>query len=378
MAVKWCLAPIDFICDHCALLSSEERIFMELEMEAKKLIDKLELGSKLDKDEWISLLDSCSDEVREYAAEKARAVAQSVYGNDVFIRGIVEFSNVCKNDCYYCGIRAGNCNLERYKLTEEDILQCCKAGYRYGFRTFVLQSGEDLSYTTEDICRIVSRIKSEFPDCAVTLSIGEKSREDYAAYKEAGADRYLLRHETANKAHYEKLHPDEMSWDNRMRCLRDLKELGFQTGCGIMVGSPYQTTECIADDMIFMSEFKPEMIGIGPFLPHKDTPFKDEPKGSYEMTLFLLSLCRLMLPHVLLPATTALGTIRPDGREQGVLSGANVIMPNLSPTEVRDKYMLYDNKICTGDASDKCHDCVEARMKLIGYRVVVDRGDYRA
>ena len=377
MAVKWCLAPIDFICDHCALLSSEERIFMELEMEAKKLIDKLELGSKLDKDEWISLLDSCSDEVREYAAEKARAVAQSVYGNDVFIRGIVEFSNVCKNDCYYCGIRAGNCNLERYKLTEEDILQCCKAGYRYGFRTFVLQSGEDLSYTTEDICRIVSRIKSEFPDCAVTLSIGEKSREDYAAYKEAGADRYLLRHETANKAHYEKLHPDEMSWDNRMRCLRDLKELGFQTGCGIMVGSPYQTTECIADDMIFMSEFKPEMIGIGPFLPHKDTPFKDEPKGSYEMTLFLLSLCRLMLPHVLLPATTALGTIRPDGRERGVLSGANVIMPNLSPTEVRDKYMLYDNKICTGDASDKCHDCVEARMKLIGYRVVVDRGDYR-
>lgn len=350
---------------------------MELEMEAKKLIDKLELGSKLDKDEWISLLDSCSDEVREYAAEKARTVAQSVYGNDVFIRGIVEFSNVCKNDCYYCGIRAGNCNLERYKLTEEDILQCCKAGYRYGFRTFVLQSGEDLSYTTEDICRIVSRIKSEFPDCAVTLSIGEKSREDYAAYKEAGADRYLLRHETANKAHYEKLHPDEMSWDNRMRCLRDLKELGFQTGCGIMVGSPYQTTECIADDMIFMSEFKPEMIGIGPFLPHKDTPFKDEPKGSYEMTLFLLSLCRLMLPHVLLPATTALGTIRPDGREQGVLSGANVIMPNLSPTEVRDKYMLYDNKICTGDASDKCHDCVEARMKLIGYRVVVDRGDYR-
>ena len=377
MAVKWCLAPIDFICDHCALLSSEERIFMELEMEAKKLIDKLELGSKLDKAEWIRLLDSCSDEVREYAAEKARAVAQSVYGNDVFIRGIVEFSNVCKNDCYYCGIRAGNCNLERYKLTEEDILQCCKAGYRYGFRTFVLQSGEDLSYTTEDICRIVSRIKSEFPDCAVTLSIGEKSREDYAAYKEAGADRYLLRHETANKAHYEKLHPDEMSWDNRMRCLRDLKELGFQTGCGIMVGSPYQTTECIADDMIFMSEFKPEMIGIGPFLPHKDTPFKDEPKGSYEMTLFLLSLCRLMLPHVLLPATTALGTIRPDGREQGVLSGANVIMPNLSPTEVRDKYMLYDNKICTGDASDKCHDCVEARMKLIGYRVVVDRGDYR-
>ena len=346
-------------------------------MEAKALIDKLELEYKLDKDEWINLLDSCTDEIREYAAEKARAVAQYVYGNDVFIRGIVEFSNVCKNDCYYCGIRAGNCNLERYKLTEEDILQCCRAGYRYGFRTFVLQSGEDLSYTTEDICRIVSRIKSEFPDCAVTLSIGEKSREDYAAYKEAGADRYLLRHETANKAHYEKLHPGEMSWDNRMRCLRELKELGFQTGCGIMVGSPYQTTECIADDMIFMSEFEPEMIGIGPFLPHKDTPFKDEPKGSYEMTLFLLSLCRLMLPHVLLPATTALGTIRPDGREQGVLAGANVIMPNLSPTEVRDKYMLYDNKICTGDASNKCKDCVEARMQQIGYNVVVDRGDYR-
>ncbi len=340
------------------------------------LIDKLEAEHKLDMQEWITLLGTYTEEDRVYAAEKARTVADKVYGKSIFIRGIVEFSNICKNNCYYCGIRAGNECLERYRLTEEEILECCRAGYEYGFRTFVLQSGEDLSYSTEDICHIVSEIKSEFPDCAVTLSIGEKSREEYAAYKEAGADRYLLRHETADEAHYEKLHPADMSWKNRMRCLRDLKELGYQTGCGIMVGSPYQTVQCIAEDMVFMGEFKPEMIGIGPFLPHKDTPFKDMPKGSYELTLFLLSLSRLMLPEVLLPATTALGTIHPRGREEGVLAGANVIMPNLSPTEVRKNYMLYDNKICTGDTSAACRGCIEARMERIGYKVEITRGDH--
>ena len=342
----------------------------------KLLIDKLEAENRLLHGEWVTLLSSFTNEDRAYAAEKARAVADSIYGKSIFIRGIVEFSNVCRNNCYYCGIRAGNDCIERYKLSKAEIMDCCKAGYEYGFRTFVLQSGEDLSYSCEMICDIVSAIKKEYPDCAVTLSIGEKTREEYAAYKAAGADRYLLRHETADEEHYKKLHPGEMSWQNRMRCLRDLKELGFQTGCGIMVGSPYQTADCIAEDMEFMGEFKPEMIGIGPFLPHKDTPFRDMPKGSYHLTLFLLSLSRLMLPHILLPATTALGTINPRGREEGVLAGANVIMPNLSPTEVRKNYMLYDNKICTGDTSAACRGCIEARMEKIGYKVEITRGDY--
>ena len=340
------------------------------------LIDKLEAENSLSRDEWRTLIRGISVETMEYAAKKARAVADKIYGKDIFIRGIVEFSNTCSRNCYYCGLRAGNTGLERYRLSPEDIRECCRSGYEYGFRTFVLQSGEDPYYDADTICSVVRRIKEEFPDCAVTLSIGEKSYEEYKAYKDAGADRYLLRHETANEEHYKKLHPENMSWKNRMRCLKDLKDLGYQTGCGIMIGSPHQTVECLVDDMMFMQDFKPEMIGLGPFLPHSDTPFKDEPKGSYEMTLYLISLCRLLLPEVLLPATTALGTIKPDGREQGVLAGANVIMPNLSPVQVRDKYMLYDNKICTGEASGECKACIEARVKSVGYQVAITRGDH--
>lgn len=342
----------------------------------KALIDKLNEQKHLDKEEWVSVLSGFTDDDREYAADIARKISLEKYGNKIFIRGIVEFSNVCKNDCLYCGIRRSNTNVQRYRLTPDEILECCHEGYELGFRTFVLQSGEDKSYTNDTLCGIVRSIKSAYPDCAVTLSLGELTYDEYKALREAGADRYLLRHETADKAHYEKLHPAGMSWDNRMECLKYLKELGYQTGAGIMVGSPYQTMECIAEDMLFFESFQPEMIGIGPFLPHKDTPFKDEPKGSYELTLFLLSLCRILLPDVLLPATTALGTIRPDGREKGVLAGANVIMPNLSPTAVRKKYMLYDNKICTGDESAQCRSCLEMRMKSIGYEVAVSRGDH--
>ncbi|SEK80590.1 [FeFe] hydrogenase H-cluster radical SAM maturase HydE [Ruminococcus albus] len=342
----------------------------------KALIDKLNSEKHLEKDEWVRVLSEFDDDDRVYAADIAREISTSRFGNKIFIRGIVEFSNVCKNDCYYCGIRRSNTNVQRYRLTADEILECCDEGYGLGFRTFVLQSGEDKSYTNDVLCDIVRRIKAAHPDCAVTLSLGELSYDEYKALREAGADRYLLRHETADKAHYEKLHPAEMSWDNRMECLKYLKELGYQTGAGIMVGSPYQTMECIAEDMLFFESFKPEMIGIGPFLPHKDTPFRDEPKGSYELTLFLLSLCRILLPDVLLPATTALGTIRPNGREEGVKAGANVIMPNLSPTAVRKKYMLYDNKICTGDESAQCRGCLEARMKTIGYEVAVTRGDH--
>lgn len=341
-----------------------------------KLIDKLNDSKHLDRDEWIQLLSDWDDGDREYAAGIAREISLSVFGNVIYIRGIVEFSNICKNDCLYCGIRKSNKNAQRYRLTDDEILMCCDEGYEQGFRTFVLQSGEDLSYSAERIAGIVRRIKEKYPDCAVTLSLGEKEYDEYKLMREAGADRYLLRHETANEEHYKKLHPAEMSFKHRMKCLEDLKSLGFQTGAGIMVGSPYQTVECLADDMLFFERFKPEMIGIGPFLPHKDTPFRDEPKGSYELTLFLLSLCRILLPKVLLPATTALGTIRPDGREQGVLSGANVIMPNLSPTAVRKKYMLYDGKICTEDATDQCKMCIHGRMKHIGYDVKTTRGDY--
>ncbi len=345
-------------------------------MEVKELINKLYKEHRLDRQEWTQVLSDFTEEDRIYAAGLAREVADSIYGKDIYIRGIVEFSNICKQNCYYCGLRCGNSKLERYRLTEQQILECCDSGYEYGFRTFVLQSGEDPYYTTETICSIVKCLKERHPDCAVTLSLGEKTYEEYKAYREAGADRYLLRHETANEEHYGKLHPAEMSWKNRMECLDNLKKLGYQTGCGVMIGSPEQTVECLVDDMLYMQDFEPEMIGLGPFLPHSDTPFRDKPKGSYEMTLYMISLCRLMLPTVLLPATTALGTIRPNGREQGVLAGANVIMPNLSPVQVRDKYMLYDNKICTGDTSSECRGCIERRMKSIGYKVVITRGDH--
>lgn len=342
-----------------------------------KLIDKLNSEKKLSHAEWVTLISDFDEDDRAYAAELARGIAQENFGNDIFIRGIVEFSNICKNDCIYCGIRRSNGNVSRYRLTKDEILSCCDEGYGYGFRTFVLQSGEDSFYDRDIMCDIVSEIRSRHPDCAITLSLGEKSYDDYKALFEAGADRYLLRHETADESHYGKLHPKEMSWKNRMECLENLKAIGYQTGCGMMIGSPYQTAECLAEDMQFMGEFRPHMIGLGPFIPHKDTPFRDFPQGSFQLTLFMLSLCRIMLPKVLLPATTALGTIDPRGREQGVLAGANVIMPNLSPLAVRKKYMLYDNKICTGDESAQCRACLEGRMKSIGYNIKISRGDYR-
>ena len=347
-------------------------------MENKKLIDILEKNRHLEREQWIALLDTFTDEDRAYAAQKAAKTAVSVFGKSIYIRGIVEFSNVCKNDCLYCGIRRSNTKCERYRLSKDQILDCCHAGYEYGFRTFVLQSGEDKSFTTDKLCDIVSAIKKAHSDCAVTLSVGELEQEDYKRLFDAGADRYLLRHETADEKHYGKLHPGEMSWQHRMKCLEDLKEIGFQTGCGMMVGSPFQTSGNLADDLLFLERFKPEMIGMGPFIPHKDTPFWDKPAGSYELTLFLISLCRLMLPDCLIPATTALGTIRPDGREKGVLAGANVIMPNLSPIDVRKKYLLYDGKICTGDESAQCRACLERRMESIGYKVEITRGDHKS
>lgn len=343
----------------------------------KKLIDRLHVTGSLDREQWIQLLSERSEETDQYARDLGNKVRQQIYGNDIYVRGLVEFTNYCKNDCYYCGIRRSNKNAQRYRLTEEDILLCCQQGYELGFRTFVLQGGEDGYYTDERLLSIIHKIKAEYPDCALTLSIGEKSEESYRDYREAGVDRYLLRHETADEKHYGKLHPSSMSCEHRKNCLRTLKKLGFQTGAGFMVGAPYQRVENLADDFLFLKELNPEMVGIGPFIPHQDTPFHGEKSGTLEDTLFYLALLRLMLPHVLLPATTALGTIHPKGRELGVLSGANVVMPNLSPVSVRKKYMLYDGKICTGDEAAECRHCLSRRMEQIGCQIVSDRGDYK-
>lgn len=342
----------------------------------KKLIDKLEKNKVLTLGEYAYLIENRNEETAEYLFEKAVKIRKSYYGNDVYIRGLIEFTNYCKNDCLYCGIRRSNKNAERYRLSEKDILSCCDEGYSLGYRTFVLQGGEDPFYTPEKIAGIIKEIKSNHPDCAVTLSIGEQTREVYELWFNAGADRYLLRHETAGSDHYRKLHPEEMSPENRKRCLYDLKEIGYQTGCGFMVGSPFQTAENLAEDLLFIKELNPEMVGIGPFIPQHDTPFGNEKSGSPELTLFMLGLTRLTLPSVLLPATTALGTIAPNGRELGILAGANVCMPNLSPLSVRKKYLLYDNKIHAEDESAQCRSLLEARMKKIGYKTVVSRGDY--
>lgn len=346
-------------------------------MENKKRIDDLNYNGILAREEFIQLIMSFNENDLSYAQALARSISQKYFGNKIYTRGLIEISSYCKNDCYYCGLRRSNKNAERYRLSKDDILSCCESGYALGFRTFVLQGGEDNYYSDEIITDIISSIKKKYSDCAVTLSLGEKNKSTYQKYFQAGADRYLLRHETADETHYGKLHPENMSLSNRKQCLYNLKEIGFQTGCGIMVGSPYQTAENIADDMLFMKELQPHMVGIGPFIPHKDTPFRDMPAGSFRLTLFLLSLIRIMLKNVLLPATTALGTINKNGREQGILSGANVVMPNLSPISVRKKYMLYDNKICTGEESAECKACLENRIKSIGYQLVTDRGDYK-
>lgn len=346
-----------------------------------ELIDKLKNERTLSDNEFLYMLDYLkSDQVDEkaeqYLYQKADEVRQSIYSRDIYIRGLIEVTNICKNDCYYCGIRANNPKADRYRLTKEEILACCAKGYELGFRTFVLQGGEDLYFTDERICDLVSSIKNAYPDCAITLSIGEKPKESYRAYFEAGADRYLLRHETADFEHYGKLHPKSLSPEFRQKCLYELKDIGYQIGCGIMVGSPFQTNEHILKDLRFMEHLNPHMIGIGPFIPHKDTPFAKEKAGTLSDTLHLLSILRLMFPSVLLPATTALGTIHPLGREMGIKAGANVIMPNLSPADVKEKYLLYDGKLCKEDEATKVLQSLKDRMESIGYQIVESRGDH--
>ena len=343
----------------------------------KELIDKLYKNSILSAKEFDELLSQHDDEDSEYLFNLARNLREKYYGKNVYIRGLIEFSNYCRNDCYYCGIRTSNKNVSRYRLTEEEILQCADEGYELGFRTFVLQGGEDMSFTTEKIAEIVRNIKNRHDDCAVTLSVGERDYDTYKYWFDAGADRYLLRHETATNEHYRKLHPENLSLENRKRCLFNLKDIGYQVGAGFMVGSPYQTTKNLVNDLLFLKELNPHMIGIGPYISQQDTPFADMENGTLEQTLFLLGILRVMFPNVLLPSTTALGTIAPNGRELGLRAGANVVMPNLSPVSVRKKYQLYDNKICTGEESAQCAGCLRRRIESVGYEMTVSRGDFK-
>lgn len=343
----------------------------------KELIERLERERDLTNAEFAVLLDQSSGADRDFLFERARAVRDAHYGRKVYIRGLIELTNYCKNDCLYCGIRKSNTSCERYRLTKEQILSCCESGYALGFRTFVLQGGEDGWYTDERMTDIVRAMRQAYPDCAITLSLGERGRESFKRLYDAGANRYLLRHETADEAHYARLHPVSMTMTHRLQCLRDLKEIGFQTGAGFMVGSPYQTTECIVRDFRFLQELKPQMVGLGPFIPHHATPLKDFPAGSTERTLLCLSIVRLLLPNVLLPATTALATIDGDGRIKGMNAGCNVVMPNLSPLEDRSKYLLYDNKASSGDEAAESLRALREHLAAAGYEVVIDRGDYK-
>ncbi len=326
-------------------------------------------------EEFRNLIEHRTPIVSEHLFQQARQVQQENYGNSVYIRGLIEFTNYCKNNCYYCGIRVGNTKANRYRLSKSVILDCCKYGYELGFRTFVLQGGEDPYFTDDKIIDIISSIRTSFPDCAITLSIGEKSYQTYKDFFDAGANRYLLRHETYNWQHYNKLHPSNLTAQNRQSCLQHLKRIGYQVGTGFMVGSPFQTTANLVEDLLFIKELNPQMVGIGPFICHKDTPFSNENSGTLELTTFLIGILRLMIPALLLPSTTALGTIAPNGRELGILAGANVVMPNLSPVDVREDYLLYDNKLCSGEETAELLSSLKDKIHHIGYQVVSDRGD---
>jgi biotin synthase len=339
------------------------------------LVEKLFSTGDLSDSELLTLINTTDGDTAALLRQHADEVRRKYYGTKVFLRGLIEISSYCKNDCLYCGIRRSNKDAQRYRLSREDILSCCENGYALGFRTFVMQGGEDSFFTDDVLVPLIAEIKEKYPDCAVTLSLGERSRESYKRLKDAGADRYLLRHETACEELYSKLHPAEMSLAHRKECLFALRELGYQVGAGFMVGAPFQTAENLVADLRFLQELQPQMIGIGPFIPHHNTPFSGEKAGTLELTLRLLGIMRLMFPRVLLPATTALGTIAPDGREQGLRTGCNVVMPNLSPVMVRKKYDLYDNKICTGEEAAECRGCLQMRIESAGYAVASERGD---
>lgn len=343
-----------------------------------RIIDDLHINQNIEKEELYTLLSTINEEEKEYLTSKARSVREKIFGKSVYIRGLIEFSNYCRKDCYYCGIRASNKNVNRYRLEKEQILNCAKIAYSLGFRTFVMQGGEDMHYSEDDMYDIISSLRTTYEDCAITLSIGERDEKFYKKLYEAGANRFLLRHETINEEHYSKLHPKTDTIQRRVACLNNLKEIGFQVGCGIMIGSPHQTLSNIVDDIIFMKEFNPHMVGMGPFIPHKDTCFANEEAGSVELTLTLLSIVRLLLPNVLLPATTALGTVSDTGRERGLLAGANVVMPNISPKANRSDYALYNGKLATKEEAAEGLEKLRKKVESIGYHIEISRGDHPA
>ena len=357
------------------MVVNDDTIFESVSKKTYDIVQQLYRERDLSDENLLWLIQN--GEYDEILFEKADSRRREFYKNEVYLRGLIEFTNYCKNDCYYCGIRRGNKSVKRYRMTFDEILFTCEQGYKLGYHTFVLQGGEDPYYTDEKICQIVSEIRNRFPECAITLSLGEKGKESYQAYFDAGANRYLLRHETASNTHYRKIHPKEMKLENRKRCLFELKEIGYQVGAGFMVESPFQKAEDLLSDLRFLKELQPDMIGMGPFISQKDTPFKDYQNGSLELSLRMIAILRLMFPYALIPATTALGTIHPQGRELGLKAGANVVMPNLTPSDVRENYLLYDNKICIGDEPGMCRSCIEQRVSKAGYQVVMGIGDVR-
>lgn len=353
---------------------------MSIQTNSQTIIDDLVINSTFSQLNITKLLNDLFAEaymgpLSKYLFAAARFVRERNYGHNVYLRGLIEFTNYCKNDCYYCGIRRSNVNIQRYRLSISEILSSCKIGYANGLRTFVLQGGEDMYFSTDKMVKIINTIKQKYPDCALTLSIGEKDISTYQAYFSAGADRFLLRHETADTHHYQKLHPPQMSFTHRLQCLYDLKNIGFQVGAGMMIGSPFQTIENLLTDLKFLSEFRPHMVGIGPFIPHQQTPFNDQLAGSVKLTLVILALVRLLLPQVLLPATTALATLASNGTIKGLEAGANVIMPNISPTAIRSLYTLYDNKKITGGEALEGIVQLNKLLNKYGYQTVIEKGD---
>ena len=344
----------------------------------RELIERLASDHRLDASQMGELLRSATQDlnVLQQLRDNAVRTAREQFGLGIYIRGLIELSSFCKCDCLYCGLRRSNRTAERYRLTHEEVMACCREGYALGFRTFVLQGGEDGTHTDEWLVELISDMRRTYPDVAITLSLGERTEESYRRLKEAGANRYLLRHEAANEELYASLHPSSKGLKHRLECLEALKRCGYQTGMGMMIGVKGQSVDHIVEDLLLIERMQPEMVGIGPFLPHKATPLGSEPAGELNMVLATIAIVRLMLPKALLPSTTALATLHPRGRLEGILSGANVVMPNLSPSDVRAKYAIYENKASWGKEAAEGLSALESELNTIGYHIDYARGDF--
>ena len=352
------------------ILSTTKNALNKLLNQEKLSVQELELIVRLQ-------LEGSNTKALDLIEETARKRTLEVFGNKIYIRGLLEFTNYCKQNCLYCGLRHDNKHVTRYRLSENDIYSAATENYKLGFRTFVLQGGEDPYYTPFKIAEIVKHLKEILPDCAVTLSVGELSDSDYLMLFKAGADRFLLRHETADEEHFKTLHPPAQTFKNRLHCLQTLKEIGYQAGAGFMVGSPNQTPTTLAKDLYFLQNFNPAMVGVGPFIPQHDSPLRNFAPGTVDQTVYLLSIIRLLLPKTLLPATTALATLDPEkGRKRGILAGANVVMPNISPPKNRENYALYDNKLASNNESSAGLKDLQVELNSIGYEYIISRGDY--